>query len=66
MAKAAQARGLTQPDLEEIASDIINSQRREIDQLLDWREQWFGSAIIEAQEREIGIMEKHASTMEHG
>jgi uncharacterized protein (DUF305 family) len=136
MAKAAQARGLTQPDLEDIAADIVSSQQREIDQMLEWREQWFGSrqvgavlpevlgvpedelgmkhgsaddvgsaadvdakfaemmiphhegaiamaeaakeradheeirdladAIIEAQEREIGIMEKHASGMHHG
>ena len=136
MAKAAQARGLTQPDLEKITNDIISSQQREIDQMLDWREQWFGSpklgpvlpgvlgvpeselgmehgsadevagavdvdakfaemmighhdgaiamaeaarergqheevkdlaeAIIEAQEREIGIMEKHASGEHHG
>lgn len=135
MAEAAKTRGLTEPDLEQIASDIIASQQREIDQMLDWREQWFGSrklgpvlpevlgvpqsdlgmehggadeiagavdvdatfakmmighhegaiamaeaanergqhdeikdlagAIIEAQEREIGIMEKHASSMEH-
>jgi len=136
MAKAAKAAGLSQPDLEKIANDIITSQQREIDQMLEWREQWFGSrtlgpvlpevlgvpedrmgmehgsadevagavdvdatfaemmighhegaiamaeaaeergqhedvrglatAIIEAQEREIGIMEKHASGMEHG
>ena len=136
MAQAANSRGLTQPDLQKIANDIIASQQREIDQMLDWREQWFGSrtlgpvlaevlgvpeselgmehgsadevagaddvdatfaammiphhegaiamaeaarergqhdevkeladAIIEAQEREIGIMDKHASGMEHG
>jgi uncharacterized protein (DUF305 family) len=136
MAEAAKTRGLTQPDLEKIANDIIASQQREIDQMLDWREQWFGSrqlgpvlpevlgvpeselgmehgsadevagavdvdakfaemmiphhegaitmaeaakeraqhedvkdlaeAIIDAQEREIGIMEKHASGEHHG
>ena len=136
MAKAAQARGLTQPDLEKIADDIVASQQREIDQMLEWREQWFGSrtlgpilpevlgvpeselgiehgsadeiagamdvdavfaqmmiphhegaiamaeaaeeraqheevkelaaTIIEAQRREIGIMEKHASGGDHG
>jgi uncharacterized protein (DUF305 family) len=136
MAKAAKARGLTQPDLEKIANDITSSQQREIDQMLEWREQWFGSrtlgpilpevlgvpeselgmehgsadmitgaedvdatfaemmighhegaiamaqqaedrgqheevkelaaAISDAQEREIGIMEKHAAGMEHG
>jgi uncharacterized protein (DUF305 family) len=136
MTEAAHARGLTQPDLQKIANDIIRSQQREIDLMLDWREQWFGSrqlgpvlpevlgvpeselgmehgsadevagavdvdakfaemmiphhegaiamagaakeraqhqevkelaeAIIEAQEREIGIMEKHASDEHHG
>jgi len=136
MAKAANSRGLSQPDLEKIANDIISSQQREIDHMLDWREQWFGSrtlgpvlpealgvpegklgmehgsadevadavdvdatfaemmiphhegaiamteqaaergqheevrdlaaAIIAAQKREIGIMEKHASGMNHG
>jgi uncharacterized protein (DUF305 family) len=136
MAKAANTRGLTQPDLQKIANDIITSQQREIDQMLAWRDQWFGSrklgpvlpevlgvpegelgmehgsadevagavdvdatfaemmishhegaiamaesakergeheevkdladAIIAAQEREIGIMEKHASGEHHG
>ena len=136
MAKAANSRGLTEPDLEKIANDIIASQQGEIDQMLAWREQWFGSpqlggiqpevlgvpeselgmehggadevagavdvdgtfaemmiahhegaiamaeaamergqhkevkdlaaAIVDAQEREIGIMEEHAAAMEHG
>lgn len=135
MAEAAQARGLTAAELQQIAADIIKSQRREIDQMLDWREQWFGSrklgpvlpevlgvsktelgehgsaddvagavdvdakfaemmiahhqgaiamaeaakdrarrqevkdlagAIIEAQEREIEVMKKHAAGMQHG
>jgi uncharacterized protein (DUF305 family) len=136
MAKAAKSRGLSQPDLETIANDIVTSQQREIDRMLSWREQWFGSrtlgpvlpevlgipeneigmvhgsadevaaavdvdatfaemmirhhqgaiamaeaadergqheevkelaaAIIDAQEREITSMEKHASGMEHG
>lgn len=136
MAKAANSRGLSQPELEKITDDIISSQQREIAQMLDWREQWFGSrtlgpvlpevlglpegelgmehgsadevadaedvdatfaemmiphhegaiamaeqaaergqheevkdlaaAIIAAQKREIGIMDKHASGMDHG
>lgn len=136
MAEAAQARGLSQDDLVTIANDIISSQQGEIDQMLDWRERWFGSrtlgdvlpetlgvaeselgmehgsadevagaidvdakfaelmiphhegaiamakvakergqhdevrdlaaAIIDAQEREIGILEKHAAVMNHG
>jgi uncharacterized protein (DUF305 family) len=43
MAEAAKTRGLTQPDLAKIADDIISSQQREIDQMLGWREEWFGS-----------------------
>ena len=43
MAEAANERGLTQPDLRRISDDIIGSQQREIDQMLDWREEWFGS-----------------------
>ena len=43
MANAAKAAGLTQPDLEKIANDITASQQREIDEMLEWREQWFGS-----------------------
>lgn len=136
MANAAKTRGLSQPDLQKIADDIVDSQRREIDQMLLWREEWFGSrdlgpvlpeilgvaeselgmkhrtadevagavdvdakfaelmiphhrgaiamakvagergqheeiksladAIIEAQEREIGTLEKHAGEVHHG
>lgn len=46
MAEGAKARGLTQPDLDRIATDIIDSQQREIDQMLEWREQWFGSGKL--------------------
>jgi uncharacterized protein (DUF305 family) len=136
MAEAGKARGLSEPDLDRIADDIIASQQGEIDQMLAWREEWFGSrelgpvlpevlglseselgmehgsvdeitdaddvdatfaemmiphhegaiamavvaeeraereevknlaaAIIEAQEREVGILEEHASVVHHG
>jgi uncharacterized protein (DUF305 family) len=70
MAKAAQARGLTQSDLREIASDIIGSQQREIDQMLTWREQWFGSRklgpvvaeVLGVRESELGM--RHGSAHE--
>ena len=63
MAKAAQGRGLTQPDLEKIAGDIIASQQREIDQMLEWRERWFGarelgpvlSEVLGVDESELGM-----------
>jgi uncharacterized protein (DUF305 family) len=66
MARAAQARGLSQPDLGEIASDIVSSQQREIDQMLAWREQWFGSRRLGAVLPEVlGVPESELG-MEHG
>ena len=66
MAKAAKTRGLTQPDLEKIASDIIASQQREIDQMLDWREQWFGSRRLGAIQAEVLGVRENELGMEHG
>jgi uncharacterized protein (DUF305 family) len=66
MAEAAQGRGLTQPDLEKIANDIISSQQREIDQMLAWREQWFGSRTLGPILPEVlGVPESELG-MEHG
>ena len=66
MAEAAKARGLTQPDLNRIASDIISSQQREIDQMLAWREQWFGSRKLGPVLPEVlGVPESELG-MEHG
>jgi uncharacterized protein (DUF305 family) len=65
MAKAAQA-GLTQPDLQRIANDIIDSQQREIDQMLEWRQQWFGSRSLGPILPEVlGVPEEELG-MEHG
>lgn len=66
MAKAARARSLTQPDLDKIANDIISSQQREIDQMLGWREQWFGSRELGPVLPEVlGVPESELG-MEHG
>jgi uncharacterized protein (DUF305 family) len=66
MAEAAKDRGLTQPDLQTIADDIIASQQREIDQMLGWREQWFGSRILGPVLPEVlGVPESDLG-MEHG
>jgi uncharacterized protein (DUF305 family) len=66
MAKAADSRGLTQPDLQKIANDIVSSQQREIDQMLDWREQWFGSRTLGPVLPEVlGVPESELG-MEHG
>ena len=66
MAQAAQTRGLKQPDLEKIANDITASQQREIDRMLDWREQWFESQQLGPVLPEVlGVPESELG-MEHG
>jgi uncharacterized protein (DUF305 family) len=66
MAEAANDRGLTQPDLQKIANDIIASQQSEIDQMLEWREQWFGSRTLGPILPEVlGVPESELG-MEHG
>ena len=42
MARTAKEAGLAQPDLIEIADAIIETQQEEIDDMLRWREEWFG------------------------
>jgi uncharacterized protein (DUF305 family) len=42
MANEAKEAGLSEPELIKIADDIIATQQAEIDQMLEWREQWFG------------------------
>ena len=66
MAKAANSRGLSEPELEEIANDIISSQQREIDQMLDWREQWFGSRTLGPVLPEVLGVPEGELGMEHG
>jgi uncharacterized protein (DUF305 family) len=46
MAEAARSQGLREGDLEQIASNVIATQQREIDLLLEWREEWFGSRTL--------------------
>lgn len=66
MAKAAATRGLTVPELETIANDIVGSQQREIDQMLGWREQWYGSRTLGPVLPEVlGIPESELG-MDHG
>jgi uncharacterized protein (DUF305 family) len=66
MAEAAKGRGLAQPDLDGIAGDIIASQRREIDQMLDWREEWFGSRTLGPVLPEVLEVPEDDLGMEHG
>ncbi|MGH3083039.1 MAG: DUF305 domain-containing protein, partial [Gaiellaceae bacterium] len=66
MAKSAETRGLTALDLNEIASDIVASQQREIDDMLGWRQQWYGSrAVGPIQPEVLGVPENELG-MKHG
>jgi uncharacterized protein (DUF305 family) len=47
MAREAKAAGLSEPDLVEIADAIIATQQTEIDQMRQWRADWFGSSEID-------------------
>jgi uncharacterized protein (DUF305 family) len=47
MAAAAKEAGLSQPELVEVADAILATQQVEIDQMKDWRGQWFGSRTID-------------------
>lgn len=66
MAKAAKARGLTQPDLNAIADDIVATQQLEIDRMLDWRAQWFGSRSPGPIQPEVLGLSESELGMEHG
>lgn len=47
MARSAQAAGLTEPELEQVADDILATQQTEIDQMKEWRGEWFGSSDVD-------------------
>ena len=47
MARAAYQAGLSQPDLVAVANDIIETQQAEIEEMLRWREEWFGSRKVD-------------------
>lgn len=48
MASAAKEAGLDQPDLVKVANDILATQQKEIDQMKEWRAEWFGSSEIDS------------------
>jgi uncharacterized protein (DUF305 family) len=56
MAREAKRAELSQPELVSIADDIIATQQAEIDQMLEWRELWFGSAEPEPQEAALEVL----------
>ena len=46
-AQAAKDAGLSQPELVKVADDILATQQDEIDQMKEWRAEWFGSSTID-------------------
>jgi uncharacterized protein (DUF305 family) len=69
IANEAKGAGLAQPELVGIANDIIATQQAEIDQMLEWRAQWFGSREREPQAAalgELGLSADEAGMNEHG
>jgi uncharacterized protein (DUF305 family) len=68
MATEAKEAGLTAPELVEIADDIIATQQPEIDQMLEWREQWFGSKEREPEAAALEVLglTPAEAGMEHG
>ncbi len=68
MAQEAKQAGLSQPDLVKIADDIIATQQAEIDQMLAWREEWFGAGPRESEEEALavlGLSAEEAGMMAH-
>ena len=47
MAEAAKDAGLSEPELVKVADDILATQQDEIDQMKQWRAEWFGSNTID-------------------
>ena len=68
MAGEAKQAGLAAPELVKIADDIIATQQDEIDRMLAWREQWFGSRELEAATAALEVLGLSAAEagMEHG
>lgn len=48
MANAALEAGLDAPELRTIAESIVDTQQGEIDNMLDWRLEWYGSTELDA------------------
>lgn len=66
MAKAAKEAGLSQPDLLKVADDILATQQIEIDQMKEWREQWFGSSTIDPDgAAALGLSESEMGMQHH-
>lgn len=66
MARAAKEAGLSQPELLKVANDILATQQDEIDQMKEWRSEWFGSSAIDSNGASaLGLSEADMG-MQHG
>lgn len=65
MAKAAKEAGLEQPDLVKVADDILATQQQEIDEMKEWRSEWFGSSEIDPNEAAALGMSESDMGMQH-
>lgn len=69
MAREATRMGLTQPELIKIADDIVATQRQEIDQLLGWRQAWYGGRELQPEKQAleaVGVSMEDAGMMSGG
>lgn len=56
IANGAKKAGLSEPKLIEIADAVIATQQAEIDRMLEWREQWFGSREREPEAAALEVL----------
>ena len=74
MAKAAKKAGLEQPDLVKVADDILATQQQEIDQMKEWRAEWFdsgeidpnGAATLGLSESDMGMQHEADALLDSG
>jgi uncharacterized protein (DUF305 family) len=66
MAKAAKAAGLSEPVLVDIADAIVETQQHEIDEMLEWRTEWFGVAGVDPDNVDALGMSTDEMGMQHG
>jgi len=56
MARDAKDAGLANPDLVKIADDVISTQQEEIDRMLEWRTEWYGSTELEPEDTALSTL----------
>lgn len=63
MARAAKEAGLDQPKLVAVADAILATQQVEIEQMKEWRGEWFGSSTIDPAGADALGLDEHAMGM---